>query len=569
MVLAGFLATGTSAHASATDAWWHLDAVNAPTDLRGSAPPVVVAIVDDGVRLTHADVAGLIATNPDEKPGNNVDEDGNGFIDDAVGWDLADNDADPAPPTGNADFYHGTHLAGIIARMARRAFGSAAAERIQLLPVKVLADDAPRGELKHAYAGIDYALTRQADVVLAAWNQAHLADADAAILKRAAAQGVVVVGAAGNEPEELPRYPAAMDSVIGVAATDRQGRLWRLSNYGDFVDLRAPGFDIVGASWRKDDMQQARSGTSYAAAIVAGAAAIVRASNPRLGAAEVRACLLAGSKQPAQADSLYGRRGAGALNIAAAVDCALLTDKRSQQRADNDQQTTATVRTQPKGHLRLQARGGQTLSWQLKHGPLAANAEPVRAKGYRFKPIPRAGKARGTIEFRQQANAEPIATTRLDEFSQMLFVPGDAAHVTYRSKSKRDDALLAFDLEMIDLRTRFCAGTKTLTRPGRLVDGSGDKPYAARSDCKWVIRAPAGQRIRFRFEAFDTESRTDALYFFDGSTTQQDGLMAAFSGNDIPPLLTSWSEQTLVWFVSNGSVEGQGFTGTIEFVPAK
>lgn len=548
--------------AAANDGLWHLQASNTPTGLRGSAPAVVVAIVDDGLRLTHDDLSGLIAGNSLETSGNRVDDDGNGFIDDVLGWDVADNDPDATPPADNADYYHGTHVAGIIARMARHAFGDLATERIRLLPVKVLADHAPRGELRHAYAGIDYALARNADVVLAAWNQAYLAEADAAVLRKAEAQGVVVVGAAGNSPEELPRYPAAVESVIAVAATDRNGQLWRRSNYGDFIDLRAPGFDITGASWRDDDMQEARSGTSYAAAIVAGAAAIVKASNPRLSAQEIKACLVDGSTGTGRAGSLYGRQGAGALDVAAAVRCALLNDKQP------NRQTQTELRTSPKGHLRLQARGGRSLSWTLGAGQPAEGAVPIQARGYRFDLFRRTEKARGVLEFRESASEAPISTSELSDFPASVFVPGTAAHVTYRSKSRRDDALLAYKLEMIDLRTRFCSDTKTLTGPGRFGDGSGDQPYAARSNCRWFVRAPTGQRIRIRFDAFDTEARTDVLYFFDGATTRQDSLMAAFSGKEIPPVLTSWSEQALVWFVSSGDTEGQGFAGSIEFVAA-
>ncbi|GGO77123.1 hypothetical protein GCM10011348_05980 [Marinobacterium nitratireducens] len=94
---------------------------------------------------------------------------------------------------------------------------------------------------------------------------------------------------------------------------------------------------------------------------------------------------------------------------------------------------------------------------------------------------------------------------------------------------------------------------------GMIEDGSGADDYAFNSDCKWLITAPPGKVVRLWFDRFDTEARTDMLYFFNGEGTNPASMMAIFSGPDIPPELRTWSNRVLVWFLADGSNQHAGW----------
>ncbi len=126
---------------------WFLDGIHAPQRIhsRSAERALVIAIVDDGVRISHRDLQGFIWRNRKEIPANGIDDDGNGYVDDVHGWDVSDGDNTVTPPDNRLeDFYHGTHLAGVVTQIVRRAYGDSAAERIQIMPVKSLADRAGR-----------------------------------------------------------------------------------------------------------------------------------------------------------------------------------------------------------------------------------------------------------------------------------------------------------------------------------------------------------------------------------------------------------------------------------------
>ena len=107
-------------------------------DLRKAALKgvILVAVIDDAFNLNHRSLKNYIYKSTREIPGNGIDDDGNGYADDISGWDAADNDWDVSVPQGRGDFfYHGTMIAGSIAMVAERCFGTQAAEHLKLLPV--------------------------------------------------------------------------------------------------------------------------------------------------------------------------------------------------------------------------------------------------------------------------------------------------------------------------------------------------------------------------------------------------------------------------------------------------
>ncbi|WCB91997.1 protease [Baekduia alba] len=253
---------------------------------------VTVAIVDSGIDLGHPDLVPNLWTNPGEIPGNGVDDDGNGYVDDVHGYDFVENDGTPQDGNG-----HGTHVAGIVAARGGNGIGTAGvAWRAKLMAVRVL-DAAARGTTAGVASGIRYAVDNGARIVnLSLAGPSSTPDLEGAI-QYAQARGVLVVVAAGNDGADLaaaPTYPAAYgeDNVLGVAATTRAGGLSSVSDYGPGADVAAPGEEILstalggGYEWR--------TGTSMAAPQVTGALVLLAAARPDLDANGLRNALLAG-----------------------------------------------------------------------------------------------------------------------------------------------------------------------------------------------------------------------------------------------------------------------------------
>ena len=496
----------------------YVEAVRAPTGLvPGPRPrPVVVAIVDDGFRLSHEALAASVWTNPKELPGNGVDDDGNGFVDDVHGWDVSDEDAGVAPPEDRlAEYSHGTHLAGIVTQLAATAFGDRAPSLVQIMPVKALAFDADRSYIKDGYAGIRYAVGAGADVVLCAWSAGHVSPVESAILRDAHERGVLVVASAGNFPGGQEQFPAAHGSVLAVAALDDDGRKADRSNHGAFVDLSAPGNGILSAGALSDTDYREKEGTSPASAMVAAAAAIVRVQHPSYSPDQVTACLKDSAEAiDGQNPRYVAQLGAGALNVRDAVACGLFDEGRE----------PPSVSSKPEGYLRYSG-GGRPAAWTVQPvGPL---------KGLRFERRAPAENAGGALRFYSEgpSGARLVARHALSELPDSVFVTGPVVHVVFEPGA--DGAgpgwLMEYRAEPIDLSRLHCSGTRKLYEEGTLSDGSGPDPYAANSDCRWLITAPKGKVVHFEFSEFDTQAKVDQVLFFDGTATNAD-LMAAFSG---------------------------------------
>jgi subtilisin family serine protease len=255
---------------------------------------VTVAIVDSGAKLDHPDLAPNIWTNFGEIPGNGVDDDHNGYVDDVHGVDLTSNSPDQNLSDGNG---HGTHVAGIVAAAMNGRGVIGVAPKAKLMIIKIL-DASGAGTTGATAEGIRYAAANGAKVI----NVSIQGDdpdprLNGAIAAAGAANALVVVSAgnSGRDIDAQPSYPAAIaaPNVIGVAATapdDGKG-IDPLSNYGRLnVQLAAPGDEILSTS--NDGGYEFKSGTSMAAPMVSGVAALMAATNPQLGAADLRALLL-------------------------------------------------------------------------------------------------------------------------------------------------------------------------------------------------------------------------------------------------------------------------------------
>jgi subtilisin family serine protease len=254
---------------------------------------VTVAVVDTGIDYRHADLRNNMWVNPADPP-NGVDDDGNGFIDDVHGIDLANSDGDPTD-----DSSHGTHVAGIIGAEGNNAIGTVGVNwRVRLMALKFLDRDGA-GNTADAAQAIDYAVSHGARVINASWGGPAYSLALYRAIQAAAVQGAVVVAAAGNEGDNSdasPEYPAAYDlpNIVSVAASDSSDQLADFSNYGRrTVDLAAPGDEIystVPSSFAASGYA-AYSGTSMAAPFVAGAAALYLSREPNAIFPQIRDAL--------------------------------------------------------------------------------------------------------------------------------------------------------------------------------------------------------------------------------------------------------------------------------------
>ncbi len=244
-------------------AQWGLDAASYkaawPTT---TGAGVTVAVVDSGVRATHQDLAGAVLHGTDF-----VSAGGDGMSD----------------PNG-----HGTHVAGIIAARSNGVGGLGGAPSVRILPVRVL-DASGSGYTSDVASGIIYAADHGARVVNLSLGGPTASPSLEQAMQYANSKGAVVVAAAGNDAESgnAPLYPAAYPEAIAVAAVDSSLARASFSQYGAYVDLAAPGVNIL-SSWSSSDASYAyASGTSMAAPFVSAAAALVYAHEPKFHAGDV------------------------------------------------------------------------------------------------------------------------------------------------------------------------------------------------------------------------------------------------------------------------------------------
>jgi subtilisin family serine protease len=296
--------------------------INAPTawDDTIGASSVVVAVLDSGMDLSHPDLSPNISVNSGEIAGNGIDDDGNGFIDDRRGYDFVNNDANPTD-----DHLHGTHCAGTIGARGNNSEGVVGINwQVGLLPVKVL-DNNGDGFLSDVAAGIEYAADRGAAVINLSLGSESYSQTLQNAVSYAATQGVLIVAAAGNDGtnnDVVPIYPASLTSnaIMAVAATNSSDGLASFSNFGAIsVDVGAPGVGIV--STVPINSYGTLSGTSMAAPLVAGLAALVKSANTSLTAAQIKDIIM---NSVDQVSSLRGKTVTGGrINAANAVAMAL------------------------------------------------------------------------------------------------------------------------------------------------------------------------------------------------------------------------------------------------------
>ena len=262
---------------------------------------LVIAVIDSGVNYNHPALASAIQINGQEIPGNLRDDDGNGFVDDVLGYDFVNGDAFPYDDDG-----HGSHVAGLA---AGRPFGLA--RKAKILPIKAM--NGQGGDVGSIAAGIRYAVDRGARIINLSLGGAATSPPPPLVsaMNYAEKKSVLVIVAAGNgesstglglDIDKIPIYPASLKNpnMLVVGAFDAENSLSVYSNFGaESVDIIAPGGipkkDPVLSATAENPRQElivGMVGTSMAAPMVSGMAAQVWSRSPELSLAQVREILL-------------------------------------------------------------------------------------------------------------------------------------------------------------------------------------------------------------------------------------------------------------------------------------
>ena len=297
---------------------WHLSTINAEGawNYFSAGSNTVIAIVDDAVSRTHPDLSPNLWVNPGEAPGNGIDDDNNGYIDDINGYDVASNDNNPNPPT--ASFNHGTHVAGIASASTNNNTGIASiGYSCKIMCIK--ASTSPT-VITSGYDGIIYAANSGANIINLSWGSSVFSTTAQNIINYALSKGCLIVAAAGNDNANTPFYPAAYNGVLSVAATSSDDTKASFSNFGNWVDVSAPGDNIY--STLPGGNYGYLSGTSMAAPLVAGLAGLMKSLNPGMPASDIVNCIRSTAVNINALNPSYsGSLGTGRINAAAAMQC--------------------------------------------------------------------------------------------------------------------------------------------------------------------------------------------------------------------------------------------------------
>ncbi len=281
----------------------------------GSRTGPIIAVVDTGVDYNHPDLAANAWVNAGEIPGNGIDDDGNGVVDDVHGFNAINDSGDPMD-----DNSHGSHCSGTIGGEGNNGQGVVGVNwQARIMGAKFLSGSGG-GSVEDQIKALAYATANGARITSNSYGGGGFNQAEYDVL---AASPALHICAAGNESSDNdgsnPSYPASYDlpNIISVAASDRNDQLARFSNYGaTSVDIAAPGVDILSTT--PGGNYRSFSGTSMATPHVAGVAGLIATAYPDATNEQIRSRLLGGADTLAQ---LSGKvAGAGRLNAANALE---------------------------------------------------------------------------------------------------------------------------------------------------------------------------------------------------------------------------------------------------------
>ncbi|MCF8325823.1 MAG: S8 family serine peptidase, partial [Leadbetterella sp.] len=280
---------------------WSLTKIkaNQAWDINPGGSPVVVAVVDNAVQTNHPDLAANMV----------------------AGKDMSSTlDTDPNPP--NANFSHGTHVAGIVSAVTNNSIGIASAgnNKVKIMPIKATPDGGDPNSIYYGFEGIIWAVDNGAKIVSLSWGGAGFSQAEQDVIDYAFNNGVIVVAAAGNDNSDELSYPAAYNHVISVASLDIGDARSSFSSFGTTVDISAPGRGIL--STIPFGLYASFNGTSMATPLISSCLAYIWSCFPSLTSAQLENVLKSTADDISTANpSFSGKLGAGRVNLLNAVSC--------------------------------------------------------------------------------------------------------------------------------------------------------------------------------------------------------------------------------------------------------
>lgn len=530
--------------------------LDSDTLAKDTGSEVIIAVIDDGFATDLPALKGMIWHNPAETAYNSIDDDNNGYVDDRTGWDIADMDGNIAPPANRrAEFEHGSYTAALIAEVIRARLGERDDYPIKLMLIKAVPDQSSDLNLRLGYQGIDYAVQNGASIISNAWSGGELQPDDARTLNRALAKGATVINSVGNYPSEQASMPAAHPAVLGVAGVDASGRIIERSNYGSEVDLVSIAQEISSVSLSSESGQRTESGTSVAVPVVAATAALMKWVNPDISRDEIQDCLLNTAEPVDRQNPLIpGKLGAGLIQIDAAIECA---------RAPQNSLLLASYRN---------AKGSFGIDYTSSDKPLIKKWRIMplaTGNGIRLQNALSGAPSDTLLTIRKLDNSgEILWQGELRALADSLIIPAGGFEFELQIKPNSPTFRLRsrYAVMAIDLEKRYCSGKTTIRDAKRINDGSGTAPYAARSNCQWLIKAKPGKAIRIQFTSLDIDPGTDKIYLFSGDSTAQTNLLVTLSGSKIPPTYQIEGGDALLWFLSDQAAEAQGFSADISWI---
>ncbi|HOD53432.1 MAG TPA: S8 family serine peptidase, partial [Candidatus Cloacimonadota bacterium] len=256
--------------------------------------------------------------------GNGVDDDGNGKVDDVIGWDFFSNDNNPYQAYNGND--HGSHVAGCVGAVTHNGVGVASVpQRVKLMITKHQSNTTPSTSVSYGNNGIYYCADSGAHIINCSWGGPGGSSTSNTTVNYAYNQGSLVLAAAGNDDADhatSPSYPSDATNAISVAASNSSDEKASFSDYGTAIDLTSPGDGILSTIYNNGANTYASfSGTSMATPVAAGIAAMVKATHPDYSVQQIRQRLLATADEiPQMYGTIYeGKLGSGRVNAFKAI----------------------------------------------------------------------------------------------------------------------------------------------------------------------------------------------------------------------------------------------------------
>lgn len=261
-------------------------------EITKGSPEVTIGILDSGIDIKNINISNNIFINPYEIE-NNIDDDNNGYIDDANGWNFYGDDKNVYDCYLHD--YHGTFLSGIICASNKMNTIYGVAPNSKVLPLKFLSGSA--GQTEDAEKAVEYAHSLGVKIINCSWDNFTYDEKFYEIIKKF--NDILFIcsaGKNGNDLEKIPVYPACYDlpNIISVAAIDNTGKIYNKSGYGKKAHVAAPGVDIYSIMPEGDFIYS--SGTSAATAYVAGIAALIKSYKPNLSSIQIAEIIKKGVK---------------------------------------------------------------------------------------------------------------------------------------------------------------------------------------------------------------------------------------------------------------------------------